>query len=126
MFIMILKFANSQVLTPLNPGQATPAPEQSLVDQAPLAPLEVPKQSSQTGGQGKKAEDLKGMGKDQDKKKTSSDPKEKAQDAVASQPGQTGDSLTSKTKAKDMRTFLLFLFVFFRCCFSCCCFFFFF
>ena len=69
MFIMILKFANSQVLTPLNPGQATPAPEQSLVDQAPLAPLEVPKQSSQTGGQGKKAEDLKGMGKDQDKKK---------------------------------------------------------
>ena len=87
------------------------------MDQAPLAPLEGPKQSSQTGGQGKKAEDLKGMGKDQDKKKTSSDPKEKAQDAVASQPGQTVDSLTSKTKAKDMRTFLLFLFVFFRCCF---------
>ena len=69
MFIMILKFANSQVLTPLNPGQATQAPEQSLVDQALLAPLEIPKESSQTGGQGKKVEDLKGMGKDQDKKK---------------------------------------------------------
>ena len=33
-----------------HPGQATQAPEQSLVDQAPPAPLEVPKESSQTGG----------------------------------------------------------------------------
>ena len=33
-----------------HPGQTTQAPEQSLVDQAPPAPLEVPKESSQTGG----------------------------------------------------------------------------
>ena len=35
------------------------------------------------------------MGKGQDKKKTSFDPKEKAPDAAASQPGQTVDPLTS-------------------------------
>ena len=79
--------------------QATQASEQSLADQAPPTPLEVPKESNQNGGQGKKAEDLKGMGKGQDKKKTSSDPKEKAPDAAASQPGQTVDPLVSKTTA---------------------------
>ena len=81
------------------PEQATQASEQLLVDQAPPAPLEVPKESNQNGGQGKKAKDLKGMGKDQDKKKTSYDPKEKAPDAAASQPSQTVDPLASKTKA---------------------------
>ena len=35
------------------------------------------------------------MGKGQDKKKTSFDPKEKAPDAATSQPGQTVDPLTS-------------------------------
>ena len=35
------------------------------------------------------------MGKGQDKKKTSFDPKEKAPDAAASQPGQTVNPLTS-------------------------------
>ena len=99
MFIMILKFANSQVLTPLNPGQATQAPEQSSVDQAPLAPLEVSKESNQNGGQCKKAEDFKGIGQGQDKKKNSSDPKEKAPDTAASQLGQTVDLLVSKTTA---------------------------
>ena len=39
------------------------------------------------------------MGKGQDKKKTSFDPKEKAPDVAASQPGQTVDPLASKTKA---------------------------
>ena len=67
-----------------HPEQATQASEQPLVNQAPPAPLEVPKESNQNGGQGKKAEDLKGMGKDQDKKKTSSDPNEKAPNATAS------------------------------------------
>ena len=57
---------------------------QSMADQAPLASLEVPKESNQNGGQGKKVEDLKGMGKGQDKKKTSSDPKERAPDTAAS------------------------------------------
>ena len=74
-----------------HPRQATQALEQSMVDQAPPTPLEVPKESSQAGSQGKKAED-------QDKKKTSSDPKEKAQDAATSQLGQTVDPVTSKKK----------------------------
>ena len=82
-----------------HPERATQASKQSLADQAPPAPLEVPKESNQNGGQGKKAEDLKGMGKGHDKKKTSSDPKEKAPDATASQPGQTVDPLASKTTA---------------------------
>ena len=82
-----------------HPEQATQASEQLLVDQAPLAPLEVPKESNQIVGQGKKAEDLQGISKDQDKKKISFDSKEKAPDAAASQPGQTVDLLASKTKA---------------------------
>ena len=75
---MILKFANSPGPDSSHPGQATQAPKQSLMDQAPPTPLEVPKESDQTGGQGKKAKDLQGMGKDQDKKNTSSNPNEKA------------------------------------------------
>ena len=68
-----------------------------MADQAPPAPLEVPKKSNKNGGQGKKAEDLKGMGKGQDKKKNSFDPKEKAPDIAAFQPDQTIDPLVSKT-----------------------------
>ena len=107
-----------------NPKQAPEASERLLVDQAPPAPFEAPKESNQNGDQGKKAEDLQSIGKDQGKEKTSSDSKEKALDAAASQPNQTVDPLASKTKAQDMRTFLLFLFVCFHCC-CCCCFFFF-
>ena len=80
-----------------HPEQATQASEQSMADQAPPAPLEVPKESNQNDGQGKKVEDLKGMGKGQDKKKNSSDPKEKAPNTAASQLGQTVDPLVSKT-----------------------------
>ena len=80
-----------------HPEQATQASEQSMVDQAPPAPLEVPKESNQNGGQGKKVEDLKGMGKGQDKKKNSSDPKEKAPNTTTFQLGQTVDPLVSKT-----------------------------
>ena len=68
-----------------------------MADQALPTPLEVPKDSNQGGGQGKKAEDPKGMNKCQDKKKNSSDPKEKASDIVASQLGQTVGLVTSKT-----------------------------
>ena len=57
-----------------HPEQVTQASEQSMADQAPPAPLEVPKYSNQGGGQGKKAEDPKGMNKGQDKKKNPSDP----------------------------------------------------
>ena len=65
------------------------------MDQAPPAPFEANKND----GQGKKAEDLQGIGKDQGKKKTSSDPKEKAPNAAASQPVQIVDPLAPKTKA---------------------------
>ena len=66
-----------------HPEQVTQASEHSMADQAPPASLVVPKDSNQGGGQGKKTEDLKGMAKGQDKKKNSSDPKEKASDTVA-------------------------------------------
>ena len=82
-----------------HPKHAIQASEQSMADQAPPTPLEALKESNQDGGQGKKAEDLKGMGKGQDKKKNSSDPKEKAPDTAASQLGQTIDPLVSKTTA---------------------------
>ena len=72
---------------------------QPLVDQAPPVSSEVLKHSNQNDGWGKKAEDPKGMGKGLDKKKTSSDPKEKAPDASASQPSQTVNPLVSKTTA---------------------------
>ena len=72
-----------------------------MADQAPPAPLEVPKDSNQGGGQGKKAEDPKGMDKGQDKKKNSSDPKEKASDTAASQLGQIVDPVISKTTVYD-------------------------
>ena len=65
------------------------------MDQAPPAPFEANKND----GQDKKVEDLQGIGKDQGKKKTSSDPKEKAPNAAASQPVQIVDPLAPKTKA---------------------------
>ena len=79
--------------------QATQVPVQSKVDQVPPAPSEVPKDSNQDGGQGKKTETLKGKDKGQDKKKNSFDPTEKAPDTVAPQLGQTVDPVVSKTKA---------------------------
>ena len=54
--------------------QATQVSAQPKADQVLPAPLEVPKDSNQGGGQGKKAEDPKGMNKGQDKKKNPSDP----------------------------------------------------
>ena len=68
-----------------------------MADQALPTHLEVPKDSSQGGGQEKKIENLKGMDKGQDKKKKSSDPKEKTSDTTASQLGQTVDPVISKT-----------------------------
>ena len=79
--------------------QATQVSVQSMADQALPASLEVPKDSNQDGGQGKKTEGLKGMDKGQDKKKNSFDFKEKASDTAASQLDQTVDPVVSKTKA---------------------------
>ena len=70
-----------------------------MADQAPPAPLEVPKESNQDSSQGKKDEDLKGMGKGQDKKKNFPNPKEKTPDTATSQLGQTVDPLVFKTTA---------------------------
>ena len=69
------------------------------MDQVPPAPLDVPKDSNQDGGQGKKIETLKGKDKDQDKKKNSSNLTEKASDTTVSQPGQTADPGVPKAKA---------------------------
>ena len=82
-----------------HPKQAPTASVQPLVDQAPSASLEALKESDQNGGRGKKVEDLQGIGKDQGKKITSSDPKEKAPGAATSQTDQTIDLLASKMKA---------------------------
>ena len=82
--------------SPSHPEQATQAFEQSMTNQAPPAPLEVPKDSNQGGGQGKKAEDPKGMNKGQDKKKNPFDPTKKAFDTAAFQLGQIVDLEISK------------------------------
>ena len=82
-----------------HPEQATQVSAQPKTDQVPPAPSEVPKSSNQDGGQGKKTETLKGKDKDQEKKKNSSDPREKAPDIVAPQLGQTVDPVVSTTKA---------------------------
>ena len=99
-----------------HPEQAIQISAQLKVDQVPHAPLEVPKDSNQGGGQGKRAEDPKGVNKGQDKKTNPSDPKEKASDTAASQLGQTVDPEISKATVQD-RIFQLFLFV--VCCFVC-------
>ena len=79
--------------------QATQVSAQSKVDQVPPASLEVPKDSNQDGGQGKKTETPKGKDKGQGEKKNSSNPTEKAPDTVAPQLGQIVDPVVSKTKA---------------------------
>ena len=79
--------------------QATQVSAQSKVDQVPPTSLEVLKDSNQDGGQGKKTETLKGKDKDQDEKKNSFVPTEKAPDTVVLQLGQTADPVVSKTKA---------------------------
>ena len=82
-----------------HPGQATQVSVQPKVNQVPPAPLEVPKDSNQDAGKGKEIETLKGKDKGQDKKKSSSNPTEKASDTVVSQPSQTADPGVPKTKA---------------------------
>ena len=79
--------------------QATQVSAQPKEDQVPPAPLEVPKDSHQDAGKGKEVETLKGKDKGQDKKKNSTNPKEKASDTAVSQLGQTADPGVPKTKA---------------------------
>ena len=69
-----------------HPEQTTQVSAQPKADQVFPAPLEVPKDSNQGAGQGKKIETLKGKDKGQNKKKDSSNPTEKASDTTISQP----------------------------------------
>ena len=87
---------------------------QSKVDQVPPAPSEVPKDSNQDGGQGKKTETLKGKDKGQDKKKNSSDPTEKAPDTVALSSAKllTQWSPRQKLRLGDFYYFNMFFFFF--------------
>ena len=82
-----------------HPDQATQVSVQPKADQVRPAPLEVPKDSNQDAGKGKEVEHLKGEDKGQDKKKSSSNPTEKASDTAISQPSQTADPGIPKTKA---------------------------
>ena len=66
-----------------HPEQATQVSELPKVDQVLPAPLEVPKDSQDTGKR-KEAETFKGKGKGEDKKKNSSNPAKKASDTAVS------------------------------------------
>ena len=67
--------------------------EASIVDQAPPAPVEVPTDSRQDVGQGKKVETPQGKDKNQDKGKG------KASDTVISQSKQAADPEAPKAQA---------------------------
>ena len=81
-----------------HPKSAVQVSELPQVDQVPPAPLEVPKDSHQDAGIGKEVETVKGKDKGQDKKKSSSNPTEKASYTVISQPDQAVDPGVPKAK----------------------------
>ena len=81
-----------------HPEPAAQVSELPQVDQVPPALLEVPKDSHQDAGKGKEVETLKGKDKGQDKKKSSSNPTEKASDTAVSQPDQATDPGFPKAK----------------------------
>ena len=73
--------------------------EVSIADQVPPAPVEVPTDSRQDAGKGKKAETLQGKDKGKDKKKDSSKLAEKASDTTISQSEQAADLGAPKAQA---------------------------
>ena len=81
-----------------HPKSAAQVSELPQVDQVPPAPLEVPKDSHQDAGKGKEVETIKGKDKGQDKKKSSSNPTEKASNTAVSQPDQAADPGAPKAK----------------------------
>ena len=96
-------YYDSEIRELLNPNSSHPEPtaqvsELPQVDQVPLAPLEVPKDSHQDSGKGKEVETIKGKDKGQDKKKSSSNPTEKASDTAVSQSNQAADPRVPKAK----------------------------
>ena len=85
------------------PGSGSPPPEQPaqasetpIADQAPPAPVEVPTDSRQDVGQGKKVEAPQGKDNNQDKGKG------KASDTAISQSKQVANPEAPKTKAQDI------------------------
>ena len=119
MSIMILKFPNSQVLTPFTPNKLYRHQSSYWWTKPLLLPWKLLRNLTKMVAKVRKLRFSKALVRIK-----SSNPKEKALDAAVSQPDQTVDPLASKTKAQDIRTFSLFLFVCFCCC-CCCCFFFF-
>ena len=99
------------------PGSGSPPPEQLVqvseaptADQAPPAPVEVPTDSRQDAGQGKKVEAPQSKDKNQDKSKG------KASDTAISQSKQVADPRASKAQAQDISfssTFIFFVYCFF-------------
>ena len=83
-----------------HPGQASQVFVQPKADQVPLTPLEVPKDSNQDAGKGKEIETLKRKDKGLDKKKSSSNPTEKASNTAVSQPDQAADPGAPKAKVQ--------------------------
>ena len=80
-----------------HPEQTTQVSELPQVDQVPPALLEVPKDSHQDASKGE-VETVKGKDKGQDKKKSSSNPTEKASDTAVSQSNQAADTRVPKAK----------------------------
>ena len=96
-------YYDSEIRELSNPNSSHPEPaaqvsELPQVDQVPHAPLEVPKDSYQDAGKGKEVEIAKGKDKGQDKKKSSSNPIEKASDTAVYQPDQAADLGVPKAK----------------------------
>ena len=81
-----------------HPKSAVQVSELPQVDQVPPAPLEVPKDSHQDASKGKEVETVKGKDKGHDKKKSSSNPTEKASDTAVSQSNQAADPRVPKAK----------------------------
>ena len=86
-----------ELLDPNSP-HPEPAAQVSKLPQVPPVPLEVPKDSYQDAGKRKEVETVNGKDKGQDKKKSSSNPTEKASDNAVSQPDQAADPGVPKAK----------------------------
>ena len=99
------------------PGSGSPPPEQPaqvseapIANQAPPAPVEVPTDSRQDAGQGKKVEAPQNKDNNQDKGKG------KASDTAISQSKQVADPEAPITKAQDISFSIAFVFLVYYFC----------
>ena len=103
----IRELPSSSSPPPEQPAQVSEAP---TADQAPPTPVEVPTDSRQDAGQGKKVEAPQGKDKNQDKDKG------KASDTAISQSKQAADPRAPKAQAQDISfssTFIFFVYCFY-------------